>query len=195
MAGRSLIFIPSAAVGHLTSTIEIAKILLSRDPTLSITFLIIRRPGRTSSVTSDNTSDRLRFLDVPNEASDANADMLTFVPSKKPAVKKMVTEITESRRLAGFVVDMLCTAMIDVAAELGVPCYTYITSGASFLTLQLHLQKLCDDGLDADEFEDDCDMELSLPGFSNSIPASRVHRIRPVCSACLLHRAGGQGQR
>uniref|UniRef100_A0A7N0U0F6 Glycosyltransferase n=1 Tax=Kalanchoe fedtschenkoi TaxID=63787 RepID=A0A7N0U0F6_KALFE len=178
MAGMSLIFIPAPGVGHLTSTIEIAKILLSRDPTLSITFLLsIHRPHSTSSVTSANASDRLRFLDVPNEASDANADGLIFGPSKKQAVKKMVTEITESwhassgPRLAGFVVDMFCTAMIDVATELGVACYIYFTSGASFLALHLHIQKLCDDGLDADEFEDDCDMELSLPGFSNPIPA------------------------
>uniref|UniRef100_A0A7N0RGZ0 Glycosyltransferase n=1 Tax=Kalanchoe fedtschenkoi TaxID=63787 RepID=A0A7N0RGZ0_KALFE len=166
-------------VGHLTSTVEIAKILLSRDHRLSITFLIIHPPNNgpsVSSITSSMIYDRLHYLDVPKEESDSIVSINGFMESKKPAVRKIVSELTESQsvsgpRLAGFVIDMFCTAMIDVATELGVPSYAYYTSGASFLALLLHVQKLCDyEGLDVADFKDS-DEELSLPGFSNKIPA------------------------
>ncbi|RVW60542.1 UDP-glucose flavonoid 3-O-glucosyltransferase 6 [Vitis vinifera] len=70
-----------------------------------------------------------------------------------------------SVRLAGFVIDMFCTSMIDVANEFGVPSYLFFTSSAAFLGFVLHLQSLHDHhNLEITEFKDS-DAELEVPSF------------------------------
>ncbi|PWA66321.1 UDP-glucuronosyl/UDP-glucosyltransferase [Artemisia annua] len=47
-------------------------------------------------------------------------------------------------RFAGFVIDTLCTSMIDVANEFNIPTYVFFPSNAAFLGFIIHLQTLCD---------------------------------------------------
>ncbi|RID63007.1 hypothetical protein BRARA_E02039 [Brassica rapa] len=99
-------------------------------------------------------------------ATDSNVQIL------KPLVKDAVAKLLESTRpdsprLAGFVVDMYCTCMIDVADEFGVPSYLFYTSNAGFLGLLLHMQFMYDSAeennkYDMSEFEDS-DAELVVP--------------------------------
>ena len=73
-----------------------------------------------------------------------------------------------------FVVDMFCTAIIDVANELGVPSYVFYTSGASFLSLILHLHPLRKQGildLTSPEFKDS-GTEVEIPSFVSLVPAN-----------------------
>ncbi|MFS7926131.1 putative flavonol 3-O-glucosyltransferase [Helianthus anomalus] len=61
-----LIFIPFRVVGHIMSTIQIAKLLVNRDQRLAITVLVIKLPGATSAPAittyieslAENTMDR-----------------------------------------------------------------------------------------------------------------------------------------
>ncbi|RVW42622.1 putative UDP-glucose flavonoid 3-O-glucosyltransferase 3 [Vitis vinifera] len=55
---------------------------------------------------------------------------LPLEDSAKPLVRDAIHQLTRSKsgRLAGIVVDLLCTSMIDVANELGVPSYVYFAS-------------------------------------------------------------------
>ncbi|KAG6426055.1 hypothetical protein SASPL_110269 [Salvia splendens] len=74
-------------------------------------------------------------------------------------------------RLAGFMLDMCCTPMIDVANELGAPAYIFFPSGSAPLGLMLHLQSLRDDhGKNSKECEDS-DVEISIPTYVNPVPA------------------------
>ncbi|KAL9674477.1 hypothetical protein QQ045_030749 [Rhodiola kirilowii] len=184
MAEISLIFIPFPLISHLTPTIEIAKILLSRDHRLSITFLIIDIPQRDSSLASLTTSiisDRLHFLDVvvTNQHAQSFTSGIAAIESAKPAVKQTISDLVvrshesaaSGPRIAGFVLDMFCTAMIEIATEFNLPSYIYYTCGSSFLSILLHVQKLCDDeALDVANFKNSS-VEFSLPEFSNLIPA------------------------
>ncbi|KAL6347201.1 hypothetical protein AAG906_012782 [Vitis piasezkii] len=111
---------------------------------------------------------------------------LPLEDSAKPLVRDAVHQLTrsESGRLAGIVVDMLCTSMIDVANELGVPSYVYFASSAACLALMFHLQTLKDrQGVDVTEFANS-DAELVVPGFVNSVPA----RVLP---ATAVDKEGG----
>ncbi|CAL9013331.1 unnamed protein product [Prunus brigantina] len=139
-----LVFIPSPGAGHLVSAVEIAKLLVARDDQLFITVLIMK---------------------------------LVFIPSP---VKDAITKLTESDqsdskpRLAGFVIDLFCTSMIDVADEFGVPTYIFFTSSVGFLGLMFHLQTLHDEqNKDCIEFNDS-DAELVVPSFVNPLPAESV---------------------
>ncbi|KAL5840205.1 hypothetical protein ACOSQ4_012813 [Xanthoceras sorbifolium] len=98
--------------------------------------------------------------------------MFAFIESRKPRVKDAVSNLlthSDSPRLAGFVLDMFCSFMIDVANDFGVPSYIFFTSGAAFLSLMFHAQFLHDE-LSTTDLED-LDSELVVPGLANPLPA------------------------
>ncbi|PRQ52253.1 putative UDP-glucose flavonoid 3-O-glucosyltransferase 3 [Rosa chinensis] len=184
-----LVFIPSPGIGHLVSTLEIAKFLLSRDDQLLITVLIMKFPAVSKGTdayvesfadSSSPISQRIKFINLPQVNTDhtegsVRNSLIGFVESQQPHVKDAITKLSESQtRLAGFVVDMFCTAMIDVADQFGVPSYVFFTSSAAALGLMLHVQALRDqEGKDCTEFKDS-DAELLIPSFVNPLPAAKV---------------------
>ena len=177
MKQTELVFIPSPGIGHIAATVEIAKLLTQRDPRFSITIFIIKFPfwSDDSAMTSD--SDSIRFVTLPPvEVSPGAAEpfllISEFLKAQVPLLRDAVHELTRSNsvRLAGFVIDMFCTSMIDVADEFGVPSYLFFTSSAAFLGFKFHLQFLHDhEGLDINEFKNS-DAELQVPSFANLVP-------------------------
>ncbi|KAG5552128.1 hypothetical protein RHGRI_010280 [Rhododendron griersonianum] len=199
-AAAELVFIPSPGMGHLVSTVEMAMQLIGRDHRLSITVLIMKFPFDKSKVSSSTQSplltvaeDRLKFVHLPQEEA-ASAElrpknpvnfMLEFVINmNKQHVRDHVTKIisTDSSQLAGFVVDMFCTPMMDVAAEFGLPTYVFFTSSCAFLGFMLHLDTL-NRNQDVTELKDS-DAELEVPVFVNPVPAK-------VLPSVVLDKEGG----
>jgi hypothetical protein len=90
--------------------------------------------------------NRIRFIDLPEDEPDPNQPNIFFFSSieaqkhhVKDEVSKLVCQSESSRdspTLSGFVLDMFCIPMIDVANEFGVPSYIFLTSGAAYLGLQ-----------------------------------------------------------
>lgn len=192
-----LIFIPSPGIGHLVSTVEMAKLLLNRDQSLSITVLIMKLPFDTKVNTytqsiSSNSSSNIRFVDLPEQdiaalpKSPSNFLPL-FIQSQKAHVREAVAGIRQSEqsaRLGGFVIDMFCSSMIDIANEFGLPTYVFFTSGASFLSLMFHVQGLVDnEHVDVTDLKDSDD-DLCVPGFVNKVPIK-------VMPAIFLDKEGG----
>ncbi|KAI8558699.1 hypothetical protein RHMOL_Rhmol04G0117100 [Rhododendron molle] len=198
-AAAELVFIPSPGMGHLVSTVEMAKQLIGRDHRLSITVLIMKFPFDKSKVSSSTQSllptaadDQLKFVYLPQEEA-ALAElrpknpinfMFEFLNMSKQHVRDHVTKLisTDSSRLAGFVVDMFCTPMMDVAAEFGLPTYVFFTSSCAFLGFKLHLDTLSRDQ-DITELKDS-DAELEVPVFVNPVPAK-------VLPSVVLDKEGG----
>lgn len=184
-----LVFIPIPGIGHIVPMVEIAKLLLSRDDNLFITILIMKFPFHADGTDayiesladpcSTLKTQRVKFVNLPQEQFQGHGatDFFTFIDSHKSHVKDAVTKITESgseTRIAGLVIDMFCTGMIDVADELGLPTYVFCTTGAADLGLMFHLQALRDEqNKDCTEFKDS-DAELVVPSFVNPLPAARV---------------------
>ncbi|CAK7345180.1 unnamed protein product [Dovyalis caffra] len=193
MTKAELVFIPFPGIGHLVSTVDVAKLLVDRDERLSITFLIMKA-GVDSKVDRfiDSVSAAckcIRFIDLPKDEHDPNQPiLLSFIESQKPHVKEEVSKLVshselshDSPRLAGIVVDMFCTSMIDVAKEFGVPSYLFFTSGAAFLGLEFYIQALHDEQkVDPTEFKDS-DAELVMPWLTNPLPAK-------LLPSFLLHK-------
>ncbi|KAK9669907.1 hypothetical protein RND81_13G163100, partial [Saponaria officinalis] len=100
-----------------------------------------------------------------------------FIELHKPLIKCVVEDRVkdESPKPAGFVFDMFCIALADVANELGAPSYVFLTSGANFLNFVFYVLSLADDyGLEA------CDIaakfsysefESLVSGFKNPLPS------------------------
>ncbi|KAI3695701.1 hypothetical protein L1987_78700 [Smallanthus sonchifolius] len=190
MLTSELVFIPSPGAGHLPPTVELAKLLLHRDQRLSVTIIVMNLPlgGKHNTET---TRPRLRFINIPWDDSSMalispKTFLLAFVEHHKPRVRDIVRGITESDsvRLAGFVVDMFCMAMTDVANEFGAPTYTYFTSSAATLGLMFYLQAKRDqEGYDVTELKNS-DSELSVPSYVNPLPAK-------VLPEVVLDKEGG----
>nr|ANW09828.1 UDP-glycosyltransferase 16 [Carthamus tinctorius] len=85
-------------------------------------------------------------------------------------VADMMSQPGSGRVVAGFVIDMFCTGMIDVANEFNIPTYVFFTSNAAFLGFQMHMLSLRDDR-DRDLAEStDSDATIPVPSFVNPVP-------------------------
>ncbi|KAL8238571.1 hypothetical protein R6Q59_015138 [Mikania micrantha] len=183
-----LIFIPAPGLGHIMSTVEIAKILVNRDQRLFVTVLVIKPPtGRYGSAITDyieslakTNMNHISFIQLPQHESLSNYDPKSpmsmfsdFIPSHSNRVRNVVADMISqpgSRRIAGFVIDMFCTCMVDVANEFNVPTYMFFTSNAAFLGFKFHVQTLCDD-LNEDVVEMcGSNTEILVPSFDKPVP-------------------------
>nr|BAG71126.1 glucosyltransferase [Phytolacca americana]BAH05015.1 glucosyltransferase [Phytolacca americana] len=188
MRKTELVFVPSPGMGHLLSTVELAKVIVHRDDRISVVILMFNLPfdlplvnAYVESQSRDSDPSRLTFVSLPTLPNPpdptSNNFFYTLVDLHKPLVKKAVEDRVGSGSLkpAGFVLDFFCTTLIDVANELHLPSYIYFTSGASLLNMIFHFQSLAhDNGIDiATEF-DDPDLELDVPGFRNRVPSKVV---------------------
>ncbi|MFS7926668.1 putative flavonol 3-O-glucosyltransferase [Helianthus anomalus] len=184
-----LIFIPLPVIGHMKSTIEIAKLLTNRDQRLSITVLIMQPPSglRTSSAIAtyieslaDKSTQHMRYITLPQPetlpARDPKAPMTfvnEYIHTHCKHVTNVVTEIISqpgSGKLSGFVIDMLCPGMIDVANAFNVPTYVFFTSSAAYLGFELYIQTLCDDQNQDVVGLTNSDGVVEVPGFVNPVP-------------------------
>ncbi|KAL7239300.1 hypothetical protein ACSBR2_005244 [Camellia fascicularis] len=151
-----LVLVPTPATGHLVSIVELAKHLLDRHEHFSITVLLIKPfffPSYNLYVESLAASEnRLRYIHLPPPPPPSEPVVpkspekffSDFLESHKSQVREaIVNHVLSSSpvtaRLAGVVVDFLCTAMIDVANEFAAPTYLFFPSSAAFLGLMLHL--------------------------------------------------------
>ncbi|KNA16682.1 hypothetical protein SOVF_086920 [Spinacia oleracea] len=185
-----LVFIPTPGMGHLLSAVEVAKLIIRRDHRLSILILITNMP-MTSSMVNDYIESqsrdnpyptRLTFVTLPPLSNPPDPTSPSFffdlINLQKPLVKQAVEDRARagSSDLVGFVLDLFCLTMMDVATDyFNVPSYVFFTSGANLMNLMFHLQSLEDDqGVDTCTEYKDPDTELEVPGFMNRVNVSVV---------------------
>ncbi|KAL2245884.1 anthocyanidin 3-O-glucosyltransferase 2 [Sesamum indicum] len=180
----SLVFVPLPVISHLASAVQMAKLLVERDERLSITILIMKLPmdAKTSSYIKNPPHFRVNFVELP-QAEPVSTDsskspenfVARFVESQKDLVRDAVAEIiksSSSSKIAGFVIDMMCPSIIDVADGFGIPSYFFVTFGSAVLGLMLHLQSLRDyHNVDVTEYQN-LDVEISVPTYLKHVPTS-----------------------
>ncbi|XP_031278107.1 anthocyanidin 3-O-glucosyltransferase 2-like [Pistacia vera] len=189
MKKAELVLIPSSGVGHVVTMVEMAKLLVHRDHRLSVTVLIMQLPFDTKvplylhSLSLSPLNPNFKIIQLPkvnlspSKSSSRIIFMDLFVKSHKPLVKEAVTKLIQtesasgnSPRLAGFVFDMFCADMIEVANDFGVPIYIFYPSSAAFLGMQLHLQFLCDEQNHPITELKDSVTELTVPSLVKPFP-------------------------
>ncbi|KAK6919795.1 UDP-glucuronosyl/UDP-glucosyltransferase [Dillenia turbinata] len=194
-----LVFVPAMGMGHLVSMVGLAKLLIARDDRISITILIMTSPldplgsNYTKSLSSSSSSSaRIRFVHLPPMLEQPSPKSITFfidfIEAHKPLVRDAVYQFTRSdsnpTRLAGFVVDMFCSIMIEVASEFGLPSYVFFTSGAVCLDHFLHTQRLHYEGnVDLVELAESGG-ELKQASLLNPLPAK-------LCPSVGKHKVAG----
>ncbi|CAE5968084.1 unnamed protein product [Arabidopsis arenosa] len=165
------------------ATVEMAERLVDLNDHLSITVIIISFNSKSTSMIASLTAasnKRIRYEIIsrgdqqPTELKATDSHIQSLKPLVRDAVAKLIDPTRpDLPRLAGFVVDMYCTSMIDVADEFGVPSYLFYTSNAGFLGLLLHIQFMYDleseDTYDMSGLEDS-DAELVVPSLISPYP-------------------------
>ncbi|KAG7578196.1 UDP-glucuronosyl/UDP-glucosyltransferase [Arabidopsis thaliana x Arabidopsis arenosa] len=183
-----LVFIPYPGIGHLRSTVEMAKLLVDRETSLSISVIILPFMSEGEVGASDyiaalsaSSSDRLRY-EVISAEDQPTAEMTTMeihiknqVPKVRHAVEKLVEGYStkpNSPRIFGFVLDMFCTSMVDLAKEFSVPSYLFYTSSAGILSLAYYIQMLYDENkYDVSEIDyADSEAVLDVPSLTRPYP-------------------------
>ncbi|CAL1403495.1 unnamed protein product [Linum trigynum] len=165
--------------------VELAKLLVHRHSTLVISLVIITSPSTaTAAVTryADSlaaaATPRVNLLRLTGEDDPSlpAGNALSVIASQKTRVRDAL--LSTAARFSGFVLDMFCTSMLDVAEELGVPSYLFFPSGAAFLGFMFHIQELHDEeGFVAAE---STGVELVFPGLVRPLPGK-------VLPSGLLH--------
>ncbi|KAI3524868.1 hypothetical protein L1887_03535 [Cichorium endivia] len=198
MKKLELVFVPILGYGHLKSAIEFAKCLLDRDERLSITFLVIIPLGQTDiglytkSLAASNA--RMKYTMIPptnplpqgpQPSSRNSFEKLAslFIESHKPQVERAVMDLVsdDSTHLLGFVLDMFCSCMIDVANKFSVPSYIFFTSNTAFLGFLLHLPvRHSQVGVNFNP----SDPESLIPSYQNHVPTN-------VLPGALFDKTGG----
>ncbi|XP_023638377.1 UDP-glycosyltransferase 71B7 [Capsella rubella] len=184
-----LVFIPSPGVGHLRSMVEMAKLLVSRETSLSISVIIVPfisggQAGASDYVASLSaaSNSRLRYKVIISAEDEPISELTTFenhienqVPKAKSAVAKLVedyTAVPDSPRIVGIVLDIFSTSMMDVAKEFGVPSYVFCATNAGMFPLTYHIQMQFDENkYDVSESDHvDSEAVLNVPGLSRPYP-------------------------
>ncbi|GKV21696.1 hypothetical protein SLEP1_g31650 [Rubroshorea leprosula] len=112
MEKAELIFIPLPGIGHLVSTVELAKRLLHRDERISVTLLSMKSPfGSVDAYTKPLTASepRIRLVDLPPVTHPSpdlfikslEAYIYSFIEAQIPQVRKTVTDIVSSCSVSG----------------------------------------------------------------------------------------------
>ncbi|KAI3504109.1 hypothetical protein L1887_32653 [Cichorium endivia] len=180
-----LVFVPVPGIGHIMSTIEMAKVLANHDERLSIIVLLINPPYPAFALTTYIQSlrnmaiERITFIELPQDETlpklDAKAPLTScyeFVNSHSKHVRNVVADMISrpgSNPVVGFVLDILCTGMIDVANEFNVPSYVFFTSNAAFLGFNLYIETLVHQNQDIIELSNSCG-EMHIPSFLQPVP-------------------------
>lgn len=187
------------------ATMEMAKLLVERDERLSVTMLVMKplfgsksaTPAVSQSYPFQDSNSRIRFINLPevdplsvftSPPVSFVSPMNQFVDAHKDHVRKAVAELGgesgSKGRLAGFVIDMFCTSMIDLANEFAVPSYLFLTTNAATLGLMLHFQSLRDDKNEDLEAYECPGVEVAIPTCKSPVPVK-------LLPAVMFHKDDG----
>lgn len=167
-----------------------AKLLVDQENRLTISVLILPFLSGSAAAASPYvealsaaSNDRLRYevisagdqTTVGPEPRTLDMHIENHIPTVRRAVAKLFdyySTLPNSPKIAGFVLDMFCTSLIDVANEFHVPSYLFYTSNAGVLALGFHVQHLYDNNnyhVRESDFEDS-ETELVIPGLIRPYP-------------------------
>lgn len=179
MKRAELVFVPTPATGHLVSTIEFSKRLLDRCDRFSVTILQMKSPFGVAVDQSLPAASHthVKLIHLPNVTPPANLNnsvekyLSDYIENHKSHVKDTILNqvLPNTSQIAGIVVDMFCTTMIDIAHELEVPSFLFFTSGAAFLGLLLYLPRRYDR---VGKVFEKSDSDSIVPSYVNPVPTN-----------------------
>ncbi|KAG6498261.1 anthocyanidin 3-O-glucosyltransferase 2-like [Zingiber officinale] len=175
MAPARVLLLPIPAPGHIKSMVELGKLLHRYH--FSVTVLIASIPDLPvdhciATVAASGLDFRhLQPVDPPKDFDGVEDFISAYMGEQRHQIKSLLRDLLRSgdAPLAGIIVDLFATGTIDVAAELGVPCYVNYICNAAFLAHMLYLPTLEEKfPVEFEEMEE----EVRVPGVCPIPPIS-----------------------
>ncbi|KAK2654006.1 hypothetical protein Ddye_013862 [Dipteronia dyeriana] len=191
---ESIVLYPAPDRGHLISTVELAKLILSQKPSLTIHIIVINPPiklGSTAPYISavSATVPSIKFHHLPTVSMDPNsypnslAIMFDHFRLVNPHVADLLRSLYRDFTVRCLIIDLFCFPALEIASELNIPAYYFFTSGASCLAVFLHLPNLYE--TTSQNFNDLHTTFLNLPDFPpiplSHMPVPILFRNNPEC--------------
>ncbi|KAK0596079.1 hypothetical protein LWI29_012615 [Acer saccharum] len=183
---ESIVFYPAPDRGHLISTVELAKLILSQNPSLTINIIVINPPIKLGSTAPyitavSATVPSIKFHHLPTVSMDPNsypnsmAIMFDHYRLVNPHVVDLLRSFSRDFTVRCLILDLLCFPALEIASELNIPAYYFFTSGACCLAVFHQLPNLYE--TTSQDFNDLHTTLLKLPDF---LPIPLSHMPEPV---------------
>ncbi|KAG8646206.1 UDP-glycosyltransferase 88A1 [Manihot esculenta] len=149
----AVVMFPSPAIGHFISMVELGKLILTFQPSLSIHILIVSAPysaGSTASYIADvaATTPSISFHRLPTitlpSSTNTHYETLIFevLRLSNPHVHQALLSISKTYKIKAFIMDFFCFFSLSIASQLNIPGYFFFTSGAGCLAASMYFPTL-----------------------------------------------------
>jgi hypothetical protein len=170
---EAIVLYPTPAIGHLISMVELAKLILTHNPSLTVHILIAPQPYNAGSTAPyiaavSATTPSITFHNLPNvelpPTSSPNHETLTFelLRLNNPNLHQSLLSISKGYAIHALIMDFFCSHALSVATNLNIPGYYFFTSGACCLAYFLYLSTL---HRSTTKSFKDLDTYLDIPGL------------------------------
>uniref|UniRef100_A0A199UBM0 Anthocyanidin 3-O-glucosyltransferase n=1 Tax=Manihot esculenta TaxID=3983 RepID=A0A199UBM0_MANES len=149
----AVVMFPSPAIGHFISMVELGKLILTFQPSLSIHTLIVSAPysaGSTASYVADvaATTPSVSFHRLPTitlpSSTNTHYETLIFevLRLSNPHVHQALLSISKTHKIKAFIMDFFYFFSLSIASQLNIPGYFFFTSGAGSLAASMYFPTL-----------------------------------------------------
>ncbi|KAK7380386.1 hypothetical protein VNO78_32896 [Psophocarpus tetragonolobus] len=188
---EAVVFYPAPLIGHLVSTIELCKLILSHRPSLAIHILITIAPYDTATASNyisavSTALPSVSFHNLPPFtipqtllSSSLNHESLLFhlLHHNDPHLHQTLLSLSQTHSIKALIFDILSTQSIPIASQLNIPSYIFNPSNASILAVFLYHRTLHQKYLQSFK---DLNTFLNIPGVppmpSSDMPKPLLHR-------------------
>ncbi|KAH0880632.1 hypothetical protein HID58_068026 [Brassica napus] len=125
---EAIVLYPSPPIGHLVSMVELGKLILSQNPSLSIHIILVPPPYQPESTTTyissvSSSFPSITFHRLPTVTPYSSATtqshealILEIICFSNPNVHRTLFSISQTFNLRAMIIDFFCTAVLDVVA-------------------------------------------------------------------------------
>ncbi|XP_043690508.1 UDP-glycosyltransferase 88F3-like [Telopea speciosissima] len=145
---NTIVLYPAPGLSHLVSMVELGKlIILHHSHRFSVTVLLMSGdsfniPAVDSYIDHVSQTDPSivfhRFPALPKLESSSPTIFQT-IHRNNPNLLHTLQTISNSSSIAALVIDFFCNSAFPIAADLNIPLYNYVSTGASGLSVFLYL--------------------------------------------------------
>ncbi|KFK38997.1 hypothetical protein AALP_AA3G186700 [Arabis alpina] len=142
---EAIVLYPAPPIGHLVSMVELGKLILSQNPSLSIHIILAPPPYQPestttyiSTVTSSFPLITFHHLAAITYSSSSTSLLQTLFLSNEN-VHQTLSSLSQNFNIRAMIIDFFCTAVLDVTADFAFSVYYFFTSGAACLASSFYL--------------------------------------------------------
>nr|ANW09830.1 UDP-glycosyltransferase 1 [Carthamus tinctorius] len=183
-----VVMFPSLGIGHLISMVELGELIITRDPSLSITILLTPAHYEATATadyikTVTETTPSITFhhlppLDHPPDSSTPFFDLaFQLIKQYRPILKDTLKAISNKSTIKAAILDFMSNDAFEICTSLDIPTYYLFTGSAFGAGIMLYLRTMLENLPGSLK---DLELYIEAPGtpsiYSRDMPATLQDR-------------------